>query len=95
MPDNQSQEKISLLRTLGADVRPVPVKPFTDEMNYNHQVMKLTPIVNSKILLWRWNLFENSFGVTTLEGVSLLLFQKLNSVRAKISDKNIFFTKND
>jgi len=33
------QEKIDMLKTLGADVRPCPVKPFTDEMNYNHQVL--------------------------------------------------------
>ncbi|WAR18382.1 CYSK-like protein [Mya arenaria] len=37
MPDNQSQEKIDMLRTLGAEVRPCPVKPWTDDMNYNHQ----------------------------------------------------------
>ena len=27
-----------MLRTLGADVRPLPVVPFDDPMNYNHQV---------------------------------------------------------
>lgn len=40
MPDTQSQEKISLLRVLGADVRPVPAVPFTDPMNYNHLAME-------------------------------------------------------
>lgn len=39
MPNNQSQEKIDALRMLGADVRPVPVAPFTDPANYNHQVL--------------------------------------------------------
>jgi cysteine synthase A len=29
MPNTQSQEKIDLLRMLGADVRPVPAVPFT------------------------------------------------------------------
>jgi hypothetical protein len=32
------QEKVEALLALGADVRQVPVVPFTDEMNYNHQV---------------------------------------------------------
>src|SRR5689334_11205283 len=34
IPDNQSQEKFDLLRTLGAEVRPVPPKPYADPDNY-------------------------------------------------------------
>ncbi|HLX23829.1 MAG TPA: cysteine synthase A [Usitatibacter sp.] len=34
IPDNQSQEKMDLLRTLGAEVRPVPPKPYVDNDNY-------------------------------------------------------------
>jgi hypothetical protein len=37
MPDSQSQEKIDLLRMLGADVRPVPAVAYEDARNYNHQ----------------------------------------------------------
>ncbi|TPX59082.1 hypothetical protein PhCBS80983_g02685 [Powellomyces hirtus] len=37
MPNTQSQEKIDLLKVLGADVRAVPAVPFTDPANYNHQ----------------------------------------------------------
>lgn len=37
MPDTQSQEKIDLLRVLGADVRPVPAVPYENPRNYNHQ----------------------------------------------------------
>ena len=37
MPDTQSQEKITTLRVLGAEVRPVPAVPFSDPQNYNHQ----------------------------------------------------------
>lgn len=37
MPDTQSQEKIDLLRMLGADVRPVPAVPYDNPKNYNHQ----------------------------------------------------------
>jgi cysteine synthase A len=36
IPDDQSQEKIDLLRALGADVRVVPAAPFTDDANYYH-----------------------------------------------------------
>jgi cysteine synthase A len=34
IPDNQSQEKMELLRVLGAEVRPVPPKPYRDPDNY-------------------------------------------------------------
>jgi len=37
MPDTQSQEKIDLLRMLGAEVRAVPAVPYDDARNYNHQ----------------------------------------------------------
>jgi cysteine synthase len=34
IPDNQSQEKMDLLRVLGAEIRPVPPKPYKDHDNY-------------------------------------------------------------
>ncbi len=34
IPDTQSQEKIDLLRRLGAEVRPVPAVPYRDPNNY-------------------------------------------------------------
>ncbi len=34
IPETQSQEKIDLLRTLGAEVRPVPALPYKDPNNY-------------------------------------------------------------
>ena len=37
MPDNQSQEKVDILKTLGAEVRVVPTVPYRDEMNYQKQ----------------------------------------------------------
>lgn len=40
MPNTQSQEKVDLLRILGADVRPVPAVPFDDPQNYNHQARR-------------------------------------------------------
>jgi cysteine synthase A len=33
-PDNQSQEKMDLLRVLGARCAPVPPKPYKDDDNY-------------------------------------------------------------
>ncbi|CAM9097563.1 unnamed protein product [Chrysoparadoxa australica] len=40
IPETQAQEKMDALRQLGADVRPVPAKPYADPMNYNHQAMR-------------------------------------------------------
>lgn len=36
VPDTQSQEKIELLRSMGADVRLVPAAPYSEPGNYNH-----------------------------------------------------------
>ncbi len=41
MPDNQSTEKIELLRTLGAVLHLVPAKPFADPANYYHVARRL------------------------------------------------------
>lgn len=41
IPDTQSQEKIDYLRALGAEVRPVPAKPYKDPDNYNHVAERL------------------------------------------------------
>lgn len=57
MPDNQSKEKIDMLKTLGADVRPCPVKPFTDEMNYNHQARRYAESLENAV--WT-NQFDNT-----------------------------------
>lgn len=40
MPDTQSQEKIDLLRMLGAEVYPVPAVAFENPENYNHQARR-------------------------------------------------------
>ncbi len=41
IPETQSQEKIDLLRVLGAEVRPVPAKPYSDPDNYQHVARRL------------------------------------------------------
>ncbi|GAA5853041.1 hypothetical protein JCM8547_004781 [Rhodosporidiobolus lusitaniae] len=40
MPNTQSQEKIDLLRMLGAEVYPVPAVAFENPENYNHQAKR-------------------------------------------------------
>jgi len=41
IPDNQSPEKIQLLRALGAEVMVVPEKPYKDPGNYNKVAQRL------------------------------------------------------
>src|SRR5689334_10306248 len=36
IPETQTKEKIDVLRALGAEVRPVPEKPYSNPDNYNH-----------------------------------------------------------
>src|SRR5947208_8585906 len=55
IPDTQSAEKISLLRTLGAEVITVPEKPYSDPGNYNRQAERLAGENG-----WYWaNQFDN------------------------------------
>lgn len=55
IPDTQSPEKIQQLRTLGAEVIPVPAKPYSDPDNYNHIARRLTEERG-----WFWaNQFDN------------------------------------
>jgi cysteine synthase A len=55
IPETQSIEKISLLRTLGAQVITVPEKPYSDPGNYNRQAQRL-----AKEHGWFWaNQFDN------------------------------------
>ncbi|KAJ3046134.1 Cysteine synthase 1 [Rhizophlyctis rosea] len=56
MPNTQSQEKIDLLRMLGADVRPVAAVPFTDPANYNHQAREYAESLQNAV--WT-NQFDN------------------------------------
>jgi len=56
IPETQSQEKIGLLRTLGAEVITVPEKPYSDPGNYNHIARRLA---EEKGWLWA-NQFDNT-----------------------------------
>jgi cysteine synthase len=56
IPDTQSQEKIDLLRTLGAEVRTVPAVPYKDPNNY----VKLSGRVAQEMSNAIWaNQFDN------------------------------------
>ena len=55
IPETQSPEKISLLRSLGAEVLTVPEKPYSDPGNYNHVARRLAEENG-----WFWaNQFDN------------------------------------
>jgi cysteine synthase A len=41
MTDTQSREKVDLLRALGAEIRQVPVAPYSEPGNYNHVARRL------------------------------------------------------
>lgn len=56
IPDDQSQEKIGLLATFGADVRVVPAVPFTNDQNYYHIARRIAE--STANTLWA-NQFEN------------------------------------
>src|SRR5258706_1584152 len=43
IPDNQSQEKMDLLRILGAELRPVPPRRYNDPDNYQKIAGRLPP----------------------------------------------------
>ena len=56
IPETQSQEKIALLRTLGAEVLTVPEKPYSDPGNYNRVAERLAEANG-----WFWaNQFDNT-----------------------------------
>ncbi len=56
IPETQSPEKMELLRNLGAEVRPVPAKPYKDPDNYIHIAHRLADENG-----WFWaNQFDNT-----------------------------------
>ncbi|KAF9584483.1 hypothetical protein BGW38_006299 [Lunasporangiospora selenospora] len=57
MPNTQSQEKIDLLRMLGAEVYPVPAVAFENPDNYNHQAARHAKSLENAV--WT-NQFDNT-----------------------------------
>jgi cysteine synthase A len=56
MPDNQSKEKVDILRTLGAEVRVVKTVPYADDMNYQKQAGRYAASIEGGV--WA-NQFDN------------------------------------
>ncbi|KAH9813559.1 tryptophan synthase beta subunit-like PLP-dependent enzyme [Melampsora americana] len=56
MPNTQSQEKIDLLKMLGAEVYPVPAVAFDNPENYNHQAARHAEGIENAV--WT-NQFDN------------------------------------
>ncbi|KAI9298122.1 pyridoxal phosphate-dependent enzyme, beta subunit, partial [Neoconidiobolus thromboides FSU 785] len=57
MPNTQSQEKIDLLKMLGAEVYPVPAVAFENPENYNHQAKRHAEKLENAV--WT-NQFDNT-----------------------------------
>lgn len=57
MPDNQSEEKVNILRTLGAEVRVVATVPYKDDMNYQKQAGRYSATLENAV--WA-NQFDNT-----------------------------------
>ena len=57
MPDNQSKEKVDILRTLGAEVRVVKTVPYADDMNYQKQAGRYAAGIEGGV--WA-NQFDNT-----------------------------------
>ncbi len=61
IPETQSQEKMDMLRLCGADLRPVPAKPYKDPGNYVHVSRRLAEelaATNPNGAIWA-NQFDN------------------------------------
>jgi cysteine synthase A len=57
MPDNQSAEKVNLLKTLGAEVRVVPTVPYANKDNFQKQAGRFAATLDNAI--WA-NQFDNT-----------------------------------
>jgi cysteine synthase A len=57
VPDNFSHEKTDLLKTLGAEVRRVPAKPYKDPDNYQHIARRTAESIPGA---WWANQFDNT-----------------------------------
>lgn len=59
IPDTQSPEKIELLRALGAEVRPVPAKPYKDPDNFQKIAGRLADEMDNAIWANQFDNLEN------------------------------------
>jgi len=70
VPETQSQDKIDMLRMIGADLRLVPAKPFRDPGNYVHVSRRLAEELGA---LWanQFDNLANREGHRTMTGVEI------------------------
>ncbi len=73
IPDDQSQEKIDLLRALGADTRVVPAAPFTDDANYYHVARRSAEAIPGAIWADQFNNVANWGGHYATTGPEIYL----------------------
>ena len=62
MPENQTQEKINILKSIGADLKLVPAKPYKDYNNFvkiSGRLAEELSVNNSSGVLWA-NQFDNT-----------------------------------
>ncbi len=59
MPDTQSEEKISALRGMGAELKTVPAVPYKNPDNYVHQARRLAESLNSDFGVFYANQWDN------------------------------------
>jgi cysteine synthase len=59
MPDTQSEEKISALRGMGAELKTVPAVPYKNPDNYVHQARRLAESLNSEHGVFYANQWDN------------------------------------
>jgi cysteine synthase A len=59
IPDDQSQEKIDLLRAFGADVRVVPAVPFANPENYYHVARRIAEATPNAVWADQFNNVAN------------------------------------
>jgi len=59
IPDDQSAEKIAMLRTFGADVRVIKSAPFTNDQNYYHVARRIAESTPNSIWADQFNNVAN------------------------------------
>lgn len=67
-PDDQSAEKIEILRVMGADVRVVPAVPFADPNNYYHAARRIAESTPGAFWADQFNNTANARGHYTSTG---------------------------
>jgi cysteine synthase A len=81
MPNTQSQEKIDLLRALGAEVLPVPAVPFENPANYNHQARDFARVTPNCVWTNQFDNVANRYGHFSTTGPEIW-FQTQHKVDA-------------